>query len=59
MHDKIVRDGLTFNNTIGLADGCVELRLVARDGGTGAIGSVNIPLTRIFKDTGPATPKKN
>jgi hypothetical protein len=42
-----------------LADGCVELRLVARDGGTGAIGSVNIPLTRIFKDTGPATPKKN
>jgi VWFA-related protein len=54
MHDKTLKDGLTFANTIGLMDGCVELRLVARDSGTGAIGSVNIPLTRIFTKTGTA-----
>jgi hypothetical protein len=54
MHDKTLKEGLTFANTIGLMDACVELRLVARDGGTGAIGSVNIPLTRIFTKTGTA-----
>jgi VWFA-related protein len=55
MHDKTLREGLTFANTIGVVEGCVELRLVARDGGTGAIGSVNIPLTRIFTKPGTAT----
>nr|HEV7955419.1 VWA domain-containing protein [Candidatus Acidoferrales bacterium] len=55
MHDKTLREGLTFANTIGVVEGCVELRLVARDGGTGAIGSVNISLTRIFTKPGTAT----
>lgn len=58
-HDKVVQEGLTFANTIGLMDECVELRLVARDGGTGAIGSVNIPLTRIFNSADAATAPKN
>ncbi len=58
-HDKVAREGLTFANTIGLMDECVELRLVARDGGTGAIGSVNIPLGRIFKNAGVAVAPKN
>ena len=58
-HDKVLREGLTFANTIGLMDDCVELRLVARDDSTGAIGSVNIPLGRIFKNTGLADVPKN
>ena len=53
-HNQILREGLVFKSTIQLTDNCVELRLVARDGGTGAIGSVNIPLTRIFTKTGTA-----
>jgi hypothetical protein len=53
-HDKILREGLVFKGTIPLVETCIELRLVARDGGTGAIGSVNIPLTRIFAKTGTA-----
>jgi hypothetical protein len=56
-HDKIKREGLVFNETIGLVDGAVELRLVARDTGTGSVGSVNIPLTRIFKNISVAPPK--
>jgi VWFA-related protein len=60
MHEKIKREGLVFNQTIGLVDGTVELRLVARDSGTGSIGSVNIPLTRIFENMNkPASPPKN
>lgn len=54
MRDKTLKEGLKFTNAIALVDGCAELRLVARDGGTGAIGSVNIPLTRIFTKTGTA-----
>jgi hypothetical protein len=58
-HEKVLREGLTFGNTIGLMDECVELRLVARDGSTGAIGSVNIPLSRIFKNAGAAESPKH
>ena len=58
-HDKVEREGLVFSQTIGLVDGCVELRLVARDGGTGALGSVNISLTRIFaRASASLTPNK-
>ncbi|HEY4839375.1 MAG TPA: VWA domain-containing protein [Candidatus Acidoferrales bacterium] len=53
-HDKVLHEGLVFKSTIQMVDTCVELRLVARDGGTGAIGSLNIPLTRIFMKTGTA-----
>lgn len=58
-HEKVTREGLAFANTIGLMDECVELRLVARDGGTGAIGSVNIPLRRIFKNIGSVETPRN
>jgi VWFA-related protein len=51
-HDNVLREGLIFKSTIQMVDTCVALRLVARDGGTGAIGSLNIPLTRIFRKTG-------
>ncbi len=54
-HNQVLREGLVFKSTIQMVDTCVELRLVARDGGTGAIGSLNIPLTRIFKKTSTAT----
>jgi VWFA-related protein len=53
-HTQVLREGLVFKSTIQMVDTCVELRLVARDGGTGAIGSVNIPLSRIFTKTGKA-----
>ncbi len=53
-HDKVLREGFVFKGAIQLVDSCVEMRLVARDGGTGAIGSLNIPLTRIFTKTGAA-----
>jgi VWFA-related protein len=59
MHDKTLKEGLAFANTIELVDACVELRLVARDSGTGAIGSVNIPLARVFANAGESVQPKD
>jgi VWFA-related protein len=53
--DTIARQGITFSETVDVREGAVEARLAVRDGGSGAIGSVNIPLTRMFAAT--ATPQ--
>jgi len=47
-YDIVRRDGLSFSGTIDLADDATEVRVVARDSGTGAIGSVVVPLGRLF-----------
>src|SRR5579864_20687 len=46
--DILVSRGVSFDQTFRPSANAVELRLVVRDGGSGAIGSVNIPLTQIF-----------
>jgi len=48
------RDGLKISTTLDIRDDAGALRLVARDAGTGAIGSLNIPLDKIFPQ--PKTP---
>jgi VWFA-related protein len=47
-YDEIRRTGLSFSEHIRLGSGSTELKLVVRDRGTGAIGSVNIPLQKVF-----------
>ncbi|HEV3219333.1 MAG TPA: VWA domain-containing protein [Candidatus Acidoferrales bacterium] len=47
-YEKVMRDGLSFSGTIDIADAATEVRVVARDKGTGAIGSVLVPLGRLF-----------
>jgi VWFA-related protein len=42
------KDGLKISTTLNLHDDAGALRLVARDAGTGAIGSLDIPLDKIF-----------
>ena len=51
----IAREGIIFSETVDVRDGAVEARMAVRDGGSGAIGSVNIPLTRLFANA--ATPQ--
>jgi hypothetical protein len=46
--DQLVNQGISFGQTLKLRDDAVGLRLVVRDGGSGAIGSVNVPLTGLF-----------
>jgi VWFA-related protein len=47
-YDELLRKGLSFSGKVGLVDGASEVRLVARDTGSGAIGSVIIPVSRVF-----------
>lgn len=47
-YDEIMRAGLSFSEHIKLGSDSTELRLIVRDRGTGAIGSVNIPLAIVF-----------
>jgi len=44
------REGLKVSTALDLRDDAVALRLVARDAGTGAIGSLNIALDKLFPE---------
>lgn len=50
-YDEIQHAGFSFTQHIRLTKESVEMRLVVRDHGTGAIGSVNIPLSRLIART--------
>ncbi len=57
--EAIASEGIIFAETVDVQSGAVEARLAVRDGGSGAIGSVNIPLTRMFVSAAAApAPKK-
>jgi VWFA-related protein len=55
-YDEILHAGLSFTQHIRLDKEAVEMRLVVRDHGTGAIGSVNIPLNRLFTQASASPP---
>ncbi len=56
-YEEASRKGINFSTTLALRDDAVEVRLVVRDSGSGTIGSVNIPLGRLFAPPKTATPK--
>jgi VWFA-related protein len=56
-YEDASRKGISFSSKLDLRDDAVEVRLVVRDGGSRAIGSVNIPLARLF-GAGRAAPPK-
>ncbi len=47
-YEAVMRQGLSFSGTIDLSEEATEVRVVARDSGTGVIGSVVVPLGRLF-----------
>jgi len=58
-YDLLLNKGISFGQTLKVRDDAIELRLVTRDDGSGAIGSVNIPLTHLFTKAGTSTAPKN
>jgi len=48
-YNTVMHDGVSFSGTVDLTDDATEFRLVARDAGTGAIGSVIVPVSKFFK----------
>jgi VWFA-related protein len=57
-YEEILRDGLSFTEHANVNGEAIELRLVVRDVGSGATGSVNISLAKIFAPSLAATPVK-
>jgi VWFA-related protein len=47
-YTQLLKDGFAFSKTLVLAKDAAEVRLILADAGNGAIGSVIIPLTRMF-----------
>jgi VWFA-related protein len=50
-YNTVMRDGVSFLGLMDLTDDATEFRLVVRDAGTGAIGSVIVPVSKFFKPT--------
>ncbi len=46
-YDKVEKDGLIYHKVIPRSAGASELRVVARDASTGAVGSVSVPSSEI------------
>ncbi len=53
-YNLLVTKGINFSETIKVRDDAIEVRLITRDNGSGAIGSVIIPVSRLFAKP-PAT----
>lgn len=53
---KVRTTGLGVTNTVSLRAECTTLRVVARDQGSGIVGSINVPLKRIFPPAQAASP---
>ena len=50
--DSVEKTGLIVNRRLPVPDNVVEIRVVLRDNTTGSIGSVNIPISKLFPKTG-------
>ena len=48
-YDRLLRDGMKMSKSVTLEPGAQELRIVVQDAGSGATGSVHVPLARISR----------
>jgi hypothetical protein len=57
-YEDVLRKGITFSGNVRLANYAAEVRIVARDSSNGSVGTVNIPLTKIFPVNSASMPAK-
>jgi VWFA-related protein len=57
-YQQLLKQGLNFSETLVLEKNAVEIRLILRDAGNGAIGSVIIPIGKIFATVDVPAPVK-
>ncbi len=50
-YDEVTEVGVILNRNLPIATGTAKLRVVVRDAASGAIGSVSIPLKKLFPDS--------
>jgi len=53
-YERLAKEGVTYSKDVPILPGAVELRLVLRDGTTGTVGAVSIPLAKYFPASSPA-----
>jgi VWFA-related protein len=53
-YERLAKEGVTYSKDVPILPGAVELRLVLRDGTTGTVGAVSIPLAKYFPASNPA-----
>jgi len=51
-YEDAMHRSLSFNGSVDLTNNTTEIRLIARDSGNGSIGTVNIPLRKMFASAG-------
>jgi len=51
-YERVLKDGLIWTRDLPMANGAAQLRIVVRDIASGAIGSVNIPVNKLFPASG-------
>ncbi len=51
-YEAVVKDGVKLTRNLPVAPGAANLRVVVRDASSGAIGSVSIPLEKLFPNSG-------
>lgn len=57
-YNVVMHDGVSFSGAVDVPENATEFRLVARDAGTGAIGSVIVPVNRLFAAAKAGAPEK-
>jgi VWFA-related protein len=57
-YESVLTTGITFSGNVMLANGAKDLRLVALDSGNGSVGTVNIPVAKMFGPTASQVPPK-
>ena len=50
-YERLAKEGVTYSKDVPILPEAVELRLVLRDGTTGTVGAVSIPLAKYFPAT--------
>jgi len=52
-YERLAKEGVTYSKDVPILPGAVELRLVLRDGTTGTVGAVSVPLAKYFPISNP------
>jgi hypothetical protein len=49
---EVLKDGVTVTRNLPAVEGAAKLRIVVRDANSGAIGSISVPLGKLFPSSG-------
>ena len=51
-YEEVLKQGVTLSRNLPIAAGATKLRVIVRDATSGSIGSISIPLDKLFPNSG-------